>query len=85
MKCLELFHTEESACQCRDRLQAQGIETHIVVDPLACRYPALSEIQEVAVLVPDEQLARAQATLKQSTKAGSFDTPMDHFNKILLK
>jgi hypothetical protein len=60
MKFLDYFHSEEAARQCRDQLMARGIESHIVVDPLACRYPALSDIQEVAVLVPDEQYDQAR-------------------------
>jgi hypothetical protein len=52
-------------------LTAKGIESHIVVDPLACRYPALADIQEVAVLVPDEQYDRARACLMpRSRRAG---------------
>jgi hypothetical protein len=71
MKFLDYFHNEEAARQCRDQLMERGIEVHIVVDPLACRYPALADIQEVAVLVPDEQYDRARACfLPRSRQAG---------------
>lgn len=68
MKCLEHFHTEESACECRVRLEANGIRTHIVVDPLASRYPALSDIQEVAILVEDDELEHARRCISHSHK-----------------
>ena len=68
MKCVEQFHSEESACQCRDRLHAKGIKTQIVVDPLACRYPALSDIQEVAILVSENDFEKAKAYLSKSYK-----------------
>lgn len=71
MKYLDYFHDEDAARICRDQLTASGIESHIVVDPLACRYPALADIQEVAVLVADDQYDRARACLMpRSRRAG---------------
>jgi hypothetical protein len=71
MKHLQYFHTEESARVCRDQLMASGIESHVVVDPLACRYPALAEIEEIALTVDDDQYDLARACLMpHSRRAG---------------
>jgi hypothetical protein len=57
----------------RQQLRAGGIQARVVVDPLSCRYPALSDCHEVAVLVQDQeetaatQLLRGRAPLRRAS------------------
>jgi hypothetical protein len=71
MKCVETYKTREAATEKRRLLEAAGIEAHVVVDPLEARFPALSHFQDVALMVPEASMARAETILRNALKNAS--------------
>lgn len=63
MKRVATCKTRELAEEQRALLRTGGIQSRIFVDPLSCRYPALSDCQDVAVMVQDQEAPAATQLL----------------------
>jgi hypothetical protein len=64
MKCVETFKTGEAAQEKRRLLMENGIDAKVFVDPLECRYPALSGYQDVALMVHSDFAVAAADILR---------------------
>lgn len=60
---VKTYRTNQIAQEKRQLLKDRGIESRIMVDPLAERYPDLAHFQGVAITVKDFRLAEAASIL----------------------
>jgi len=63
MKCIRTFQRTEVAREHRQKLTEQGIESKLYVDPMEGMYPSHSHYTDVALVVAEKDVARAEAAL----------------------
>lgn len=69
MKCIRTFQRTEVAREHRQTLTEQGIESKLFVDPMEGMYPSHSHYTDVALVVAEKDVARAEAALASGGKA----------------